>query len=197
MGCSNKKTQIRVRLLDGKTLTKVFNEQENLRAVVTWIQSHVHTEQFGLMINFPKKVFTHEDYGQSLHSLDLVPSASIIVTQIEKWNNLKAYHEVNNDDGKRKAEEERRRKEVEEQLKKSEEERLALERVRAQIEDDKTARRQRWPEYEYSRCLFVFILSRKYIFFSLYQRTNQPQALLDRSNRSQDHLTTPSNKKYE
>lgn len=98
------------------------------------------------MTSFPKKVFTDEDYDQSLDVLNLVPSAALIVTPIEKWDNLKVYKGIKSDDESRKAEEKRRQEEIEKQLKKKEEENLALERVRAQIEDDKAARRLRWPE---------------------------------------------------
>jgi len=142
---SEKKTRILVRLLDGKTLTKEFNTKEKLNAVLFWIQSHISSEEFGLMTNFPKKVFTAKDYEQSLDALNLVPSAVVIVAQLEKWDNLKVYHGIENDDEIRKAEERRRLEELQKQLMKKEEERMALERVRAQIEEDKAARRLRWP----------------------------------------------------
>lgn len=134
-------------MLNGKTLSKEFNSNDKLNDILLWIQSHIPTEQFGLMTNFPKKVFSAEDYKQSLATLNLVPSAVVIVTQPDKWNELKEYRGISNDDENRKIEERRRKEEADKQLKKIEEERLALERVRTQIEDDKAARRQRWPTY--------------------------------------------------
>lgn len=142
----DKKTRMTVRLLDGKTVSKVFNTQEKFNAVLIWIKSHISIEQFGLMTNFPKKIFTGEDYKLSLHELDLVPSATIFVTQPEQWDNLKVHEGVKTEDESRKVEEKRRKEEIEKRNKEMDEERVALERVRNQIEDDKAARRQRWPK---------------------------------------------------
>lgn len=114
------------------------------------------------MTNFPKKVFTDEDYKQSLDALRLVPSAVLIVTPYEKWDNLKVYHGEKNDDKIQKAEEKKRKEEVEKQFQKMEEERLALERVRTQIKDDKAARRERWPKYVY---LFMDVLYESFTNF--------------------------------
>lgn len=142
---SDKTTRMLARLLDGKTISKSFNAQEKLMAVRVWIESTIKTDKFGLMTSFPKKVFTDEDYDLSLEILNLVPSGVVIVTQLEKWCNLKVYDGKEKNDEIRKIEEKRRKEEVEKQLKERDDERKALERVRAQIEDDKAARRQRWP----------------------------------------------------
>lgn len=160
---SDNKTRILVRLLDGKTLSEVFNSRDKLNAVVSWIQLHINTKEFGIMTNFPKKVFSDEDYKQSLDALHLVPSAVLIVTQLEKWDNLKVYYGEQADDERKKVEEKRRKEEVEKQFLKMEEERLALERVRTQIEDDKAARRQRWPKYAY-----YFMHSHSVLFINSY-----------------------------
>lgn len=74
-----------------------------------------------------------------------------------------------------------------------EEERLALERVRCQIDDDKAARRQRWPQYvcffPYYCVLFSLQILLIFIICSLYANQpsgnqlvqNQPKALLARA----------------
>ncbi len=114
---------------------------------MTWIRSHHPTEQFGLMTNHPRKVFTGEDYTQCLIALKLFPSAVVIVIQQDKWDAMEEYRGATNSDENRKIEEKRRKEEIEKRFKEMEEERSALERVRLQIEDDKAARRQRWPRY--------------------------------------------------
>lgn len=182
----------------------MFKAQAKLNAVVLWIQSHLNTDQFGLMTNFPKKVFTVEDYKQSLDALNLVPSAVVIVTPFEKWDNLKKYEGTKNDDESRKVEEKRRQEEVEKQFKKTEEERLALERVRVQIEDDKAARRQKWPKYVFKQSHSIDCLIHCFLSGSLYQNSdqpsgnqllqNQPQAILPLANRNQNRT---HDKKFE
>lgn len=117
-------------------------------AVVKWIESshhHIKHCEFGLMTTFPKKRFTDQDYQFTLSELNLVPSAVLIVTELEKWTDLKVHYEKPEVDELRELEEKRRKKEIEEQTKVMHEERVALERVRLQIEDDKAARRLRWP----------------------------------------------------
>ncbi|XP_037032424.1 UBX domain-containing protein 1-A-like isoform X2 [Bradysia coprophila] len=142
---SNQTTRILIRLLNGKQISKTFNASDRLNDVLLWTRSVV-AEEFRLMTNFPKKIFTSEEYAKSLDELNLVPSAVLITTQVEKWCDLQQYRDTKNDDENRRVEEKRRKEEIEKRLKEVEEERLALERVRRQIEDDKARRRQRWPD---------------------------------------------------
>lgn len=107
---SNKKTRMLVRLLNGETLSKVFNATDKLYDVLLWIQLHTATEQFDLMTNFPKKVYTEDDYEQSLDELHLVPSAVVIVTEPDKWNNLKEYRGITTEDENRQVEEDESKK---------------------------------------------------------------------------------------
>lgn len=129
------------------------------------------------MTNFPKKVFTVDEYAQTLDELNLVPSAVLIATQPEKWCDLKEYRETKDYEEKRRVEEAKRKKEVDKQLKEKEEESTALARVRRQIEDDKAARRRRWPKYvscvQYS-CDSSFINQSLLPICSLYNNSGQP-----------------------
>lgn len=190
---SNIKTRILVRLLNGETLSKVFNATDKLNDVLLWIQLHTVIKQFDLMTNFPKKVFTEEDYRQSLDELHLVPSAVVIATEPDKWNDLKEYRGITTEDENRQVEEKRRKEEIDKQVKEMEEERVALERVRCQIDDDKAARRQRWPQYVYFFHLlllgFLVVNLINIIICSLYANQppgnqlvqNQPNGLLPRA----------------
>lgn len=158
---SNKTTRILIRLLNGKQVSNTFNANDSLNDVLLWARTLIATKQFGLMTNFPKKVFADEDYAKTLDELNLVPSAVLIATQLEKWSDMKE-HVTKNDDESRMLEEKRRKDEMEEQCKALEEERLALERVRKQIEGDKAARRQRWPKYVsclLNACLIACLMS--------------------------------------
>ncbi|KAJ6646755.1 UBX domain-containing protein 1, partial [Pseudolycoriella hygida] len=142
---ADKSTRILVRLINGKTMSRVFNSQDKLRYIVNWVKLNSKTVNFGLMTNFPKKIFVEEDYNLTLQQLNLIPSAVLIVTNLEDWDDLKCYTQEDKNDKIRKVEEKRRKEEVDAQMKKLNEDRLALARVRAQIEDDKAARRFRWP----------------------------------------------------
>lgn len=77
------KTRIQIRLLNGTTIAETFDVKEELSAVRLFIQMKMAETQtsFGLMTNFPKKVFSNEDYQQKLEALGLVPSAVLIVTR--------------------------------------------------------------------------------------------------------------------
>ncbi|KAG5674533.1 hypothetical protein PVAND_004495 [Polypedilum vanderplanki] len=80
-----KETKIQIRLPNGSTLVETFDKREQLSAVRLFIQlkqgDEPGTFPFGMMTNFPRKVFTEEDYEKSLDELKLVPSAVIIVTK--------------------------------------------------------------------------------------------------------------------
>lgn len=75
-------TRIQVRLQDGSTLVETFDVKEQLAAVRLFIQMKIGTEPaFNLMTTFPRKVYTEDDYDQTLESLGLVPSTVLIVTK--------------------------------------------------------------------------------------------------------------------
>lgn len=75
--------KLQIRLTNGQTLTQTFGAQEELAAVRLFVELN-RTDgdlPFTLMTNFPRKVFTDEDYGKPLSALGLVPSAVIILTK--------------------------------------------------------------------------------------------------------------------
>jgi UBX domain-containing protein 1/4 len=74
-------TRIQIRLQDGSSVVQEFNVKEQLAAVRLFIQMKIGETPFGLMTNFPKKVFSDEDYDIPLENLNLVPSAVLIVTK--------------------------------------------------------------------------------------------------------------------
>ena len=75
-------TRLQIRMLDGSALTESFGVKEQLAAVRVFIQLKIpHVTSFGLMTNFPKKVFSESDYSLPLQELNLVPSAVLIVTK--------------------------------------------------------------------------------------------------------------------
>jgi hypothetical protein len=74
------------RLTNGSALTQSFGVKEQLAAVRLFIKMN-RTDQtdgadFRLQTNFPKKVFTEEDYEKPLDVLGLVPSAVLILSKI-------------------------------------------------------------------------------------------------------------------
>lgn len=75
-------TRIQIRLLNGETLVETFDVKEQLSAVRLFIQMKQGIdEQFGLMTNFPRKVYADDDFEKPLETLGLVPSAVLIVTK--------------------------------------------------------------------------------------------------------------------
>lgn len=75
-------TRIQIRLTDGTAVVENFEAKEQLAAVRLFIQMRQNVNiPFSLMTNFPKKVFTEEDYEKPLDVLGLVPSAVLIVTK--------------------------------------------------------------------------------------------------------------------
>ncbi|CAK9830400.1 UBX domain-containing protein 1 [Anthophora retusa] len=74
-------TKLQIRLTNGQTLTQNFGSKEQLSAVRLFIEIN-RTDApgpFNLMTNFPKKIFTEDDYETPLNVLGLVPSAVLIV----------------------------------------------------------------------------------------------------------------------
>lgn len=75
-------TKIQIRMADGASVVESFDVKEQLAAVRLFVQMRQGvTIPFSLMTNFPKKVFTDEDYEKPLEVLGLVPSAVLIVTK--------------------------------------------------------------------------------------------------------------------
>lgn len=75
-------TRIQIRLLNGSTLVETFDVKEQLSAVRLFVQINQGIDEpFGLMTNFPRKVYTDEDFEKPLETLGLAPSAVLIVTK--------------------------------------------------------------------------------------------------------------------
>lgn len=76
-------TRIQIRLLNGQSLTQTFGIKEQLSAVRLYVEMNRTDEEgpFSLMTNFPKKIFSFDDYDKPLEALGLVPSAVLIVTK--------------------------------------------------------------------------------------------------------------------
>ena len=72
------------RLTNGSTLTHTFGTKEQLASVRLFIEMN-RTDgngNFKLQTNFPRKVFTEEEYEKPLDVLGLVPSAVVIVSRV-------------------------------------------------------------------------------------------------------------------
>ncbi|CAI5439083.1 unnamed protein product [Caenorhabditis angaria] len=75
-------TTIQIRLLNGQAVKQEFNSKETLAMVRAWIETnHSDGTPFTMMTPFPRKVFDEENMEQPLQSLDLVPSANIVLTR--------------------------------------------------------------------------------------------------------------------
>uniref|UniRef100_A0A182JUF9 UBX domain-containing protein n=1 Tax=Anopheles christyi TaxID=43041 RepID=A0A182JUF9_9DIPT len=77
--------KIAIRMIDGTQLVQTFQAGEQLAAVRLFVQLKMESvdASFGLMTNFPKKVFTEEEYEMPLDKLGLVPNAVLIVTKAQ------------------------------------------------------------------------------------------------------------------
>ncbi|XP_049277132.1 UBX domain-containing protein 1-A [Anopheles funestus] len=75
--------KIAIRMMDGSQLVQTFQAGEQLAAVRLFVQLKMDSidASFGLMTNFPKKVFSAEEYDMPLDKLGLVPNAVLIVTK--------------------------------------------------------------------------------------------------------------------
>lgn len=77
--------RLQIRLTNGQALTQTFGAKEQLAAVRLYVELN-RTDgagPFSLMTNFPKKIFTDDDYNKSLEALGLVPSAVVIVSRVQ------------------------------------------------------------------------------------------------------------------
>ena len=71
------------RLTNGTTITQSFGTKEQLAAVRLFIEMN-RTDgngNFKLQTNFPRRIFSEEDFENTLDALGLVPSAVIIVSK--------------------------------------------------------------------------------------------------------------------
>ncbi|XP_021919770.1 UBX domain-containing protein 1 isoform X2 [Zootermopsis nevadensis] len=78
-------TRLQIRLTNGQALTQTFGSKEQLSAVRLYVEMN-RTDGSGpfcLMTNFPKKVFSDDDYEKPLDLLGLVPSAVVIVSRTQ------------------------------------------------------------------------------------------------------------------
>jgi len=78
-------TRIQMRLPDGTNIVQKFKAKEPLSAVRLYVDMNRKDGVSGapakLMTNFPKKIFSDEDYEAPLETLGLVPSAVVIVSK--------------------------------------------------------------------------------------------------------------------
>lgn len=76
--------KLQIRQTNGQPLVHSFGAKESLAAVRLYVQMN-RTDggagQVKFMTNFPKKVFTDEEYENSLENLGLVPSAVLMMTK--------------------------------------------------------------------------------------------------------------------
>merc|ERR1712029_987022 len=76
--------KLQIRQTNGQPLVHSFGAKESLAAVRLYVEMNRTDGASGdvkLMTNFPKKVFTDEDYSNSLENLGLVPSAVLMMTK--------------------------------------------------------------------------------------------------------------------
>jgi len=76
--------KLQIRQTNGQPLVHSFGAKESLAAVRLYVEMNRTDGVSGdvkLMTNFPKKVFTDEDYSNSLENLGLVPSAVLMMTK--------------------------------------------------------------------------------------------------------------------
>jgi len=76
--------RLQIRQTNGQPLVHTFGAKESLSAVRLYVEMN-RTDgvsgQVKLMTNFPKKVFSDDDYDNSLENLGLVPSAVLMMTK--------------------------------------------------------------------------------------------------------------------
>lgn len=73
--------RLQIRLTDGSSLCQTFGAKEPLSAVKVYVEMNRKDDvgQFSLMTNFPKKVFTTEDYEKPLEALGRIKIKLITV----------------------------------------------------------------------------------------------------------------------
>jgi len=76
--------RLQIRQTNGQALVHSFGVKEPLAAVRLYVQMNRTDGATGpvkFMTNFPKKVFSDDDYDNTLENLGLVPSAVLMVTK--------------------------------------------------------------------------------------------------------------------
>jgi len=76
--------RLQIRQSNGQPLVHTFGAKEPLSAVRLYVQMNRSDGGVGevkLMTNFPKKIFTEDDYDNTLENLGLTPNAVLIVTK--------------------------------------------------------------------------------------------------------------------
>ncbi|KAK5980325.1 UBX domain-containing protein 1 SAPK substrate protein 1 [Trichostrongylus colubriformis] len=77
-----KEAMIQVRLPSGQAVRQSFGASEPLSAVRLWLEiNHSDGMPFSLLMPFPRKLITEEDYDKPLKELGLVPSANFVMTR--------------------------------------------------------------------------------------------------------------------
>nr|CDJ81824.1 Ubiquitin-associated translation elongation factor EF1B and UBX domain containing protein [Haemonchus contortus] len=77
-----KEAMIQVRLPSGQAVRQSFGASEPLSAVRLWLEiNHSDGTPFSLLMPFPRKLMTDEDYDKPLKELGLVPSANFVMTR--------------------------------------------------------------------------------------------------------------------
>merc|ERR1712183_365792 len=74
--------RLQIRQTNGQPIVHTFGAKESLAAVRLYVEMNRTDGLSGevkLMTNFPKKVFSEEDYENSLDNLGLVPSAVLMM----------------------------------------------------------------------------------------------------------------------
>ena len=71
--------RIRVRLPDGQAVMQTFAPSDKLTTVVSFVRNHYAAGAFSLKIAMPPKTFCGPDMDQTLQSLGLMPSATLMV----------------------------------------------------------------------------------------------------------------------
>lgn len=77
-------TRIQIRQTDGKPLVQTFKVKEPLSAVRLFAELNrkdLPGEKVNLMMTYPRKMFTEDDYDKPLDSLGLVPSAALVISK--------------------------------------------------------------------------------------------------------------------
>jgi len=81
-------TRIQIRLTNGATLTHTFGTKEQLASIRLFVEMNrtdvdaAGNNRFKLQTNFPRRIFTEDEYEKPLDSLGLVPSAVLIVSRV-------------------------------------------------------------------------------------------------------------------
>lgn len=76
--------RIQIRQTNGQPIVHTFGAKESLAAIRLYVEMNRTDGGTGpvkLMTNFPKKIFSDEDYNNSLENLGLVPSAVLMMTK--------------------------------------------------------------------------------------------------------------------